>query len=529
MTNIGIIYLVQPAELVGTLHYKVGCSNDLDLKRIINGYKKGTRKIIIMEHKTPFEIEKKIISKFKEKFNLIAGNEYFEGDEKDMKKTFFNIITTEEEEENAEKDEDKKDEEDEDEENEEEEEDEEEDEEDEEKNNIYTITTYEEWIKYNNIDKIIITNRKKCEGYIRFKGELWRKLYNKNAFDYYDNYMENLHEFIKKNYSNLVVKMTFPENILISINEKLEKIYKFKNNITNEIISYTKYNENSDVNRYKYKCIENKLYKFCNNIEYDDEQILQDIVKKCYNKSYEFYDLKYNEYIIRLVNNEKKNVIYNALDTTFTPIDTLIHSKILLSKYYGNRILYGSNTTNITIVNNILTSLIDENTKLQYKKLLYNLIVKHEENIIFYDYNETLLTTWITDLLYSISNNKILNSHDYYNNKKQFIKNINKNYPRCVIISNYNSFNSIEQQIEDFKKLGFKNIIVSQKDKLKKMYNILNFRKYLESNKEIFITCIKNENNYAIEDWEMELQYDDSIFYNQHLFVINLLKWCCVK
>jgi uncharacterized C2H2 Zn-finger protein len=88
----GIIYMVQPAELVGTSRYKIGCSEKKTLDRCRNGYKKGTRYIVIMECVEPFKIERKIKETFNKKFKLVAGKEYFEGDENEMKKEFL-IIT----------------------------------------------------------------------------------------------------------------------------------------------------------------------------------------------------------------------------------------------------------------------------------------------------------------------------------------------------------------------------------------------------------------------------------------------------
>ncbi len=89
----GIVYLVQPAELVGTNRYKIGCSSKNDLSRCKNGYKTGTRYIHIMECTEPFNIESVIKQVFNEKFKLIAGKEYYEGNETDMKTTFFEIVT----------------------------------------------------------------------------------------------------------------------------------------------------------------------------------------------------------------------------------------------------------------------------------------------------------------------------------------------------------------------------------------------------------------------------------------------------
>ena len=85
----GTIYFVQPAELVGTNRFKIGCSSKNDLKRCKNGYKKGTRFLIIMECAEPFVLEQELKKAFNTKFTLLAGKEYFEGNESDMQKTFL--------------------------------------------------------------------------------------------------------------------------------------------------------------------------------------------------------------------------------------------------------------------------------------------------------------------------------------------------------------------------------------------------------------------------------------------------------
>ena len=90
--NKGIIYLIQPAELVGTNRYKIGMSNCHDLDRCKNGYLKGSRYICIMECNSSLEIEKNIKDEFSKKFKLIAGKEYFEGNEQDILFSFVNII-----------------------------------------------------------------------------------------------------------------------------------------------------------------------------------------------------------------------------------------------------------------------------------------------------------------------------------------------------------------------------------------------------------------------------------------------------
>ena len=86
----GIIYLIQPAELVGTNRYKVGCSSKSTLDRVRTGYRKGSRYLHICECEKYLEIETIIKKVFNIKFRLIAGTEYFEGNENNMRKCFMN-------------------------------------------------------------------------------------------------------------------------------------------------------------------------------------------------------------------------------------------------------------------------------------------------------------------------------------------------------------------------------------------------------------------------------------------------------
>lgn len=90
--NVGIIYLIQPIELKGTNRYKIGISNKPTLERCSRGYKKGSRYLCIMECNNPFILEKNIKKIFCNNFKLIAGNEYFEGCEKDILKMFINLV-----------------------------------------------------------------------------------------------------------------------------------------------------------------------------------------------------------------------------------------------------------------------------------------------------------------------------------------------------------------------------------------------------------------------------------------------------
>ena len=346
--------------------------------------------------------------------------------------------------------------------------------------------------------------------------------------------MEVLLEFIEHNQPD-VMKMVSPSNDLVSSCEMINIRYNYKNSITDEIITCEEYKKLNKIEQPMYYLLEKDKYEF---IEawYDNNKIFQDTIEKCHVKvnSLNFYSLNYYEYVFsihRHPSHTSDYVIFNSVNFTFTCVDDLINNKILTGEDSGGRILTVKHTVNVSIVDNILNSLITNEIKLQYKILVYNLIVKQEEDqIIFYDYNNCLLTTWIRDLLYSISNNKFcIESDTYYENKLEFKKLLKKRKLRCVVISNHITNIPIETQIKDFCRLGFKNIIVCQKNKINTMYNVANFRTYLQDNKELLIKCIKNENNYEPECWERDIQYDDNIFYNSNLLLTNFLKWCCTK
>lgn len=91
MSKKGSIYLVQPAELVGTKRYKVGRSDKQNFDRI-RSYKKGSRCLFFSECFNNVDLEKQIKAEFKKKFKLIAGTEYFEGDEEEIKLLFKFLV-----------------------------------------------------------------------------------------------------------------------------------------------------------------------------------------------------------------------------------------------------------------------------------------------------------------------------------------------------------------------------------------------------------------------------------------------------
>ena len=84
----GTLYFIQPAELVGTSRYKIGCSATNDMVRC-KSYRQGTRYLMVLECPTPFEVEAVVKAQFNSIFHRVAGKEYFEGDEREMRRIFY--------------------------------------------------------------------------------------------------------------------------------------------------------------------------------------------------------------------------------------------------------------------------------------------------------------------------------------------------------------------------------------------------------------------------------------------------------
>lgn len=227
----GIIYFIQPAELVGTDRYKIGCSKSPDLKRCNEGYRKGSRYICIMECNNPFVLEKKIKDEFNKLFKLVAGTEYFIGDETMMKQTFLKIIEKYDNssesiifDELETSDFDNK--------------------------SSYDITTYEDFLLTSDIKKIIVINKKLKYGYLKF---------NDSSSRWYEiNDQEDLLGWIVNNNNKYTLCIDKKTNTLCRLDEsKPEK-------------------------NMRYKIIE------CN---YDFDKICDDIYVKCYHKDIKLHEI----------------------------------------------------------------------------------------------------------------------------------------------------------------------------------------------------------------------------------------------
>ena len=391
-------------------------------------------------------------------------------------------------------------------------------------------------MKINIFCSLVITNKSKGEGYIRYHKQLWRKLYNIEKED-----EDNLKGFISHNKKDSrYISMPFKK--IITDDEYCNIFFSRRNIETGEIIDNKEYNilDNDNKNKYIYnnviydewrdldKSLKNlyqkeNIYKYYF-IEYNENKIYNDAIKNFYKKDIEYYNLKYNEYVVNNTSGDNKYLFLDTLNFTFTPIDDILSDKILTGKDSGGRFLHLTDNINSDIVDDILDSLISLDTKKEFKKLMYNLIVKYEgEEIIFNDYKKNHLGTWVTDILYTLrSNLEYIYSYQYYDNKRNIKKLIALQKIRCVIVSKHNVSRSIECQIKDFRSLGIKIFIVDNMYKNKNMYNEENFMKYLKDNKDKICEYIVDKTNYNIV-------YENDIFYSQNLLLTNFIKWCCVK
>lgn len=86
----GILYLIQPCEYIGTSKFKIGVSRKCSIDRI-KDYKSNCRVLYIFNVDDVFKIEELIKTEFKKKFSLFKGKEWFEGEEDKIKTEFVSI------------------------------------------------------------------------------------------------------------------------------------------------------------------------------------------------------------------------------------------------------------------------------------------------------------------------------------------------------------------------------------------------------------------------------------------------------
>lgn len=398
--NIGMIYLIQPKELIGTHRYKIGMTNIPNLNRCNNGYLKGSRYICIMECNNPFALEKNIKKIFKEKFKLIAGHEYFEGDEEIMIEEFLKLIM------------------------------------DHYKNikHIEQINTYDiPLLKNNYKDKIIISKdilieNTDIDDYIfndikleffstllygrRYIGEDITDFKTRCTGEYYDNIINDLREetFGKDEYKICDYLMIY-KNIIIQILNK-----NFDEDNTDE----------------KFNCYSKSFCEFLgyydNNYSFLTSEYLNDIIK--YNcEKYQYYEIikeKNNKYSGIILYEERIPVFISNIDLDYD------YNENHYGNFYDNCQRYLNENKFIQEhleghldnweFNNISSYSSYEKNDTEFNKIIYSHIIKlsikdefSEKIISLIQNNKNILEIY--------KDNKIMKTINKYKNLRSFIKN----------------------------------------------------------------------------------------------------------
>ena len=344
------IYLLQEREFIKTNEpiYKIGKSKQENLKRICN-YPNGTKLLFqIICEKCDF-IERELINIFKNKYELQRniGNEYFKGDYKEMIDDIYKYISNNHDNhfdiDNIE--------------------------------NVEIIDTYEKFMENTQIDKIIITNKKKEEGYLRYKGKTtFHKIWDKNSKD-----------------------------------ENSEILYL-----------WLKHNSNNTF--------------FCN---FNYDKIIKDICNKCFIKNPNIYELQYYEFLIK--NNNCHRFILNMKSFNLKKCDDiiihdiLVGNKLLLVSTELNINEIDINEFLLSFINDI--NIINQFRRLCYNVFIEQL----DEFIIFSDYsNNNLLSILLNDVINAISSiyhpcGFMYEINDF--NDRKLFKN---KKPRLIFINNSN-------------------------------------------------------------------------------------------
>ena len=92
MSTEGIIYLLQPKELIESHGYKIGYTHSDDFRRF-NGYNSGAKLIYAIRCENVRELETKLKQILPTKFKLLSGREYFRCLNDSLSEMFFDIAT----------------------------------------------------------------------------------------------------------------------------------------------------------------------------------------------------------------------------------------------------------------------------------------------------------------------------------------------------------------------------------------------------------------------------------------------------
>ena len=91
-TKSGIVYMLQPAGLVGTNRYKIGCSSLGGSIKRCQHYGIESQIVCVIAVKEPYVVEKHLKIAFNANATLVAGLELFEGDVQPLQQLFVKTV-----------------------------------------------------------------------------------------------------------------------------------------------------------------------------------------------------------------------------------------------------------------------------------------------------------------------------------------------------------------------------------------------------------------------------------------------------
>jgi hypothetical protein len=338
---------------------------------------------------------------------------------------------------------------------------------------IINVTTYIDYIKYSNLISIVVTNKKRKEGYLQFSDHTWHKFIN-IAINSTEEYLEG---FLRE--------------------QSWRCCYKYENKIISP-------EEQWKLSESKYECIE---------ILMDYKSIVNDIYVKCCKRNF-FYNPMYHEFLLYV--KDKGAIIFNSKNCTFHDPNEISNGKIILPSYLGDGHITNYNTNaDINIIDTFFSVYIpSKETLIKFKQLCQNILVNHNvKHYIFREYHDGkayLITEWLYQLACHLNGNIIKSNHyNSFINLKKEIKS-HKKY-RCIILDEmvYDRYGMTEKiLIENLVKIGIKNFIIRKISHVKNKYDEQKFK-----------TLIQQYNNDKYID-HIEL------FEPKGILFINFLKWC---
>lgn len=455
--NLHYIYLLQTREFLNAKQpvYKIGKTTQEHNKRF-NNYPKGSVLILQVICRDCHQIEKVLIEMFKKKFKLQndIGAEYFEGDHIEMMDMIFSVCWNDL------------------------------------KNSTNIQQEQNSETKDNSIAKDCLNNIKQI-----------------NEISYNSKGSDNTNK-VEEIYIETYAIWSKFNNIEVVIIDNLGNGY-FRC-VEESMIWYK-------INEYYYSL--NYMVKIHNIIEppytaIDVEKIYSNILKVCLCKKRP-YEMLYHEFLIIFEdsNGKKFMSLYNSIKNLHKSAEELRNTMIICNDSYFE--LINHYTSNIPInIGMIIYTITNEETCKLYKKLMYNMLVIPSEKIIFYDYGTHLLSDLARDLCQAlgISNQKLV-SEIYFNNKKEYEKEMKNGKIRYAIISQ--SEENFNERLEYLRKSNIPNIIVKNYRDKRDFYNYDRYKKYIN----------EEHINYAIFN-EVPMPNIYELFKHEAMQPL-FFEWCC--